>query len=100
MPSMYLGGPAIRTARPAILPSLIICRMTAAALRAFSWPTRPWDAARGSRLVASTPRPRMCECAAMRLRPRRSFDSETVTMGCCSQGNQFQERKREDARGR
>lgn len=31
-----LGGPDMRTARPAILPSLTICRITAAALRAFS----------------------------------------------------------------
>lgn len=31
-----LGGPAINTARPAIFPSLTICKITAAALRALS----------------------------------------------------------------
>jgi hypothetical protein len=31
-----LGGPAMRTARPAILPSLTICNITAAAFLAFS----------------------------------------------------------------
>lgn len=30
------GGPAIKTARPAILPALIIFKMTPAALRAFN----------------------------------------------------------------
>lgn len=78
----YLGGPAMSTARPAILPCLIISSTTAAALRAFSCPTRPCDAARGSSVSASTPSPRMCECAAMRLSPRSSLLSETVTTGC------------------
>ena len=74
-----LGGPAISTARPAIFPCLIISSTTAAALRAFSWPTRPWEATLGSSVSASTPNPRMCECAAIRLRPRRSLLSPTVT---------------------
>lgn len=37
------GWPAISTALPAMWPSLIISRMTPAALREASWPTIPWD---------------------------------------------------------
>ncbi len=37
------GWPAMRTARPAIWPSLIISRISPAALRDASWPTIPWD---------------------------------------------------------
>lgn len=72
----------MRTARPAILPSLTICRMTAAALRAFSWPTKPCDEARGSKVSKSTPSPRICECAAIKLRPLSSLLSETVWIIC------------------
>lgn len=79
-----LGGPAIKTARPAILPSCAILRITAAALRAFSCPTSPCDDTFGSSVSGSTPRPRMCECAAMRLRPRSSLLSAIVVIGCQS----------------
>lgn len=37
------GCPAIRTAFPAMWPSLIISRMSPAARREASWPTIPWD---------------------------------------------------------
>ena len=84
-----LGGPAIRTARPAILPSCAILRMTAAALRAFSCPTRPCDETFGSSVSGSTPRPRMCECAATRLRPRSSLLSAMVVMGCAALAETF-----------
>lgn len=77
----YLGGPAINTALPAILPALIISNMTAAAFRAFSWPTRPCEATRGSNVSASTPRPRIWEWAAIRFKPRNSLVSPTVTTG-------------------
>lgn len=76
--STHLGGPAMSTARPAILPSFAICSMIAAALRAFSCPTSPCDDARGSRVWGSTPKPRICEWAAMRLSPRSSLTSGTV----------------------
>ena len=36
------GWPAIKTARPAILPSLIISSTTPAARRALFWPTKPY----------------------------------------------------------
>lgn len=55
------GGPAIRTARPAILLSLIIWRMIPADLRALTWPTMPCEEKRGLR-ESSRPIPRMCEC--------------------------------------
>lgn len=79
-----LGGPAISTDLPAILPSLTICRIIAAALRAFSWPTSPCDDGRGSRVSGSTPRPRMCEWAAIRFRPRSSLLSAMVVIACFS----------------
>jgi hypothetical protein len=66
------------TALPAILPSRAICRITAAALRAFCWPTRPSAAGLGARVSGWTPRPRTWEWAAMRLRPRTSLDSAMV----------------------
>lgn len=75
-----LGGPATSIALPAILPSLTICRTTAAALRALCWPTRPCEEGLGSRVSGSTPRPRMCECAATRLRPFSSLLSATVVI--------------------
>ena len=73
-----LGGPAIKTARPAILPSFTICKITAAAFLAFSCPTSPCEDARGVSESSSTPRPRIWECAATRLRPCRFLVSETV----------------------
>ena len=79
-----LGGPAIKTARPAILPSRAILSITAAAFRAFSCPTRPCDDTLGSRVSSSTPRPRMCECAAMRLSPLSSLLSAMVVIGYIS----------------
>ncbi|KAG5458740.1 MAG: hypothetical protein BJ554DRAFT_983 [Olpidium bornovanus] len=54
------GGPAIRIARPAILPSLTIFRIKPAAFRAFTCPTMPCDTGRGSS-ASSRPSPRMCE---------------------------------------
>lgn len=42
------GWPAMRMARPAILPSRIISRTTPAARRAAAWPTRPCDTCRAS----------------------------------------------------
>jgi hypothetical protein len=59
------GGPAIKTARPAMRPSCTILRMTPAAFLAFPCPTIPCDADRGSR-CSSRPRPRMCEWAPIR----------------------------------
>ena len=73
-----LGGPAIRTALPAILPSLTICKMTAAAFLAFSCPTRPWEEGLGSSVSSSTPNPCMWEWAATKLKPRKSLPSATV----------------------
>ena len=73
-----LGGPAMRTARPAILPSFTICSMTAADFLAFSCPTRPCDEDMASNVLGSIPRPLTWECAAMRLRPRISRLSATV----------------------
>src|SRR5579862_6366565 len=54
------GGPAIKTARPAIFPSLIICRTMPADFLALSWPTMPCEEKRGWR-VSSRPIPRMWE---------------------------------------
>eukprot|EP00964_Phaeocystis_antarctica_P010102 scaffold5527_cov54-Phaeocystis_antarctica.AAC.2 len=54
------GCPAIMTARPAMLPSLIILRITPAALRALTCPTMPCETIRASN-ESSRPRPRMCE---------------------------------------
>lgn len=78
----YLGGPAIKTALPAIFPCLTISSIIAAAFRAFSCPTRPCDAALGSKVSVSTPRPRMCECAAIRFIPRSSLLWGTVWIVC------------------
>jgi len=78
------GGPAIKTARPAILPSLIICMINPADLRALSWPTMPWEAKRGWR-VSSRPRPAMWVCMPMRLTWRpRSRDSVVTFYGVSS----------------
>lgn len=73
------GCPAMRMARPAIFPSLIISRMRPAARRAFFWPTIPCETPRASN-ESSSPRPRMCECAPMRsirVISRTSFISDT-----------------------
>ena len=51
----------------------------AAALRALGCPMRPWVVALlTSSVVGSTPRPVMCECAAIRFKPRISRPSGTV----------------------
>lgn len=68
------GWPARRTARPAILPCLIIWRITPAAFLAVIWPTIPSETPRASR-EESRPRPLMCECApilSIRVRSRVS----------------------------
>mmetsp|Transcript_28404 Transcript_28404/g.55243 ORF Transcript_28404/g.55243 Transcript_28404/m.55243 type:complete len:214 (-) Transcript_28404:3-644(-) len=72
------GWPARRIARPAILPCLIISKITPAALRAWSCPTRPCEFARASR-ESSKPRPRMCECAPIRSMRVISFTSAILT---------------------
>jgi len=54
------GGPAIKTARPAIFPSLIICNTIPADFRALSWPTMPCEEKRGCK-ESSRPIPRMWE---------------------------------------
>mmetsp|Transcript_14481 Transcript_14481/g.39212 ORF Transcript_14481/g.39212 Transcript_14481/m.39212 type:complete len:214 (-) Transcript_14481:33-674(-) len=66
------GCPASSTARPAILPSRIMFRMTPAALRARACPTMPCDTALASR-ASSRPRPRMWECAPIRSMRVRSL---------------------------
>jgi hypothetical protein len=76
----HLGGPAIKMALPAILPCLTISRMIAAAFRAFSCPTNPCEEFLGSRVSTSTPRPRMCEWAAMRFIPLSSLAWGTVVI--------------------
>ena len=53
-------------------------RTTPAALRAFTWPTIPWDTFLASK-ASSRPRPRMCECAPMRSMRVRSLTSATFT---------------------
>mmetsp|Transcript_32247 Transcript_32247/g.54149 ORF Transcript_32247/g.54149 Transcript_32247/m.54149 type:complete len:203 (+) Transcript_32247:1323-1931(+) len=72
------GCPARSTARPAILPSRIIDRITPAARRAFPWPTIPCETARASS-ASSRPRPRMCECAPMRSMRVKSLTSLILT---------------------
>jgi hypothetical protein len=67
-------------ALPAILPCLTISRMIAAAFRAFSCPTSPCEELLGSRVSTSTPRPRICEWAAMRFIPRSSLAWGTVVI--------------------
>ena len=71
------GYPAIRIARPAILPSRIIRTMTPADRRAYSCPTIPWEIARASKL-SSSPSPRMCECAPILSMRVSSFSSEIL----------------------
>lgn len=64
-----LGGPAIKTARPAILPSCTIRRITPAALRARICPTIPCDTEvleAADNVASSRPSPRICEWAPIR----------------------------------
>mmetsp|Transcript_25214 Transcript_25214/g.43077 ORF Transcript_25214/g.43077 Transcript_25214/m.43077 type:complete len:210 (+) Transcript_25214:323-952(+) len=73
------GWPAIRIARPAMSPSLIMERMTPAALRAPAWPTMPCETILASS-ASSRPRPRMCECAPIRSIRVMSFTSCIFTV--------------------
>lgn len=77
------GWPANRMARPAIVPSLIISRITPAERRAFAWPTIPWDTWRGSS-ASSRPRPRMWEWApAVGMKSYKVFQLETRCAYLC-----------------
>lgn len=77
------GCPAISTARPAILPSRIICRITPAALRAFACPTMPCETSLASS-ASSRPSPRMWLCAPMRSMRVMSLTSCTLTLEACA----------------
>lgn len=72
------GCPAMRMALPAMSPSLIIERMTPAALRALACPTIPCETIRASS-ESSRPSPRMWEWAPMRSMRVMSFTSCILT---------------------
>ena len=73
------GAPAIKHARPAIFPSLIISKTIPAARLALVWPTRPSLFGRGSR-VSSKPRPLMWEWAPIRSIRVTSLTSATFKL--------------------
>jgi len=70
------GYPANNIALPAILPSLIICRMIPAPFLASFCPTNPYETFLASK-VSSKPNPLICECADILSILVMSFTSST-----------------------